>query len=354
VWAATLLTSGLLASFLLRRLGPVRLNLAIWWSLAVLATTLALAAPAAAVGVLPPVLLTAALLAWSSRHVSKDMPQWPDAPALLLCLVLPALMWLQAGVRVEAIFGVGPAAAGVLALLFTLLAPLWPTRPRLLLLTLGLATLTGAALTVATPAFSDARPRRLSLTHHQDPELGARWLIDGELPLPPTLRAAAEFTSLTAFPWTPADEPSWTAPAPTLPAPPPELTLEPTPTITGAWGRYLRLRLRSPRNARSGALVIPDTAELRWLAIDGHTVPPYPEHRKAWYEGVHHHPIVALPPEGVLVELVLRSPDPVTFTVLDASEGLPTEADPLLHARPSWAIPSHAGDRTLMSRSVAF
>lgn len=354
IWAATLAASGLVATFLLRRLGPTRLNLAIWWSLAIVATALALAAPAAAVGVLPPVLITAALLAWSSRHVSKDMPHWPDAPALLLGLVVPALMWLQAGVRVEAIFGLGPIAVGVLALLFALLAPLWPTRPRVLLVALALASLTGAILNLATPAYSEARPRRLSLAFHQDPE-GARWLLDGELPLPPTLRAAADFSSAPAFPWTPSDEPSWTAPAPAITAPTPELTAEAnTPTITGPWGRYLRLRLRSPRGARSAALVIPDTADLRWLAIAGHTVPPYPEHRRAWYEDVRHHPIVALPPEGVLIELVLRNPDPVTFTVLDASEGLPPAADPLLRARPAWAIPSHAGDRTLMSRSVAY
>ena len=354
IWAATLAASGLVATALLRRLGPVRLNLAIWWSLALLAAALALLSPAAAVGVLPPVLFTALLLTWSSRHVSRDMPHWPDAPALLLCLILPGLMWLQAGVRVEAIFGVGPAAVVVLALLFTLLAPLWPTRPRLLLIALALATLTGAALTIATPAFSEARPRRLSLAFHQDPEHGARWLLDGDLPLPSSLRAAGEFTSTLAFPWTPADEPSWISPAPTIAAPLPELTLEPTPPITGPWGRYLRLRLRSPRGARSGALVIPDTADLRWLAIDGHTVPPYPEHRRAWYEGVRHHPIVALPADGVLIELVLRNQDPVTFTVLDASDTLPPEAAPLMQARPAWAIPSHAGDRTLMSRSAAF
>ena len=282
------------------------------------------------------------------------MPHWPDAPALLLALIVPALMWLQAGVRVEAIFGLGPIAVGVLALLFALLAPLWPTRPRVLLVALALGSLTGAVLTLATPAYSEARPRRLSLAFHQDPE-GARWLLDGELPLPPTLRAAADFSSAPAFRWTPSDEPSWTTPAPPITAPAPELTAEPnTPTITGPWGRYLRLRLRSPRGARSAALVIPDTADLRWLAIAGHTVPPYPEHRKAWYEGVRHHPIVALPPEGVLIELVLRNPEPVTFTILDASEGLPPAADPLLRARPAWAIPSHAGDRTLMSRSVAY
>ena len=58
--------------------------------------------------------LLAALLALA--HVPRDMSQWPAPFVSLLCLVLPALMWLQAGVRVEAIFGLGPAAVGVLAL----------------------------------------------------------------------------------------------------------------------------------------------------------------------------------------------------------------------------------------------
>ncbi|HEY0133280.1 MAG TPA: hypothetical protein VGB85_04345, partial [Nannocystis sp.] len=306
------------------------------------------------VGLLPPVLVAAALLA--SRHVPKDMSQWPGSFISLLCLVLPALMWLQAGVRVEAIFGLGPAAVGVLALLFALLAPLWPTRPRPLLLALTLSLLAGAALTLATPAFSEDRPRRLSLVFHQDADTSsARWLIDGDLALPRILKTVAEFTSAPAFAWTPADEPSWISPTAAIAAPPPELLPVPdTPSISGPWGRYLRLRLRSPRGARSAALVIPDDAGLRWLAIASETVPPYPAHRRDWYVDVRHHPIVALPPEGVLVELVLRSPDPVTFTVLDVHEDLPPSAAQLLDARPAWAIPSHGGDRSVHSRSFSY
>jgi len=73
------------------------------------------AVPAASVGVLPPVLVAGAILAWSSRHGDKDMSYWPGPTATLLCLLLPALMWLQAATRVEAIFGVGPTAIAVLA-----------------------------------------------------------------------------------------------------------------------------------------------------------------------------------------------------------------------------------------------
>ena len=352
IWTAALLASGLTATWLTTHLGAARLTLAIWWSLGILTAALAIAAPAASVGLLPPVLVSAALLALA--HVPKDMSQWPAPFVSLLCLVLPALMWLQAGVRVEAIFGLGPAAVGVLALLFALLAPLWPTRPRPLLLALTLSIVASAALALTRPAFSEDRPRRLSLVFHQD-AASARWLIDGDLALPDSLKRVAEFTSAPAFAWTPPDEPSWISPTAVIPGPPPELSLEPgVPAISGPWGRYLRLRLRSPRGARSAALVIPDDAGLRWLAIAGETVPPYPAHRRAWYLEARHHPIVALPPGGVIVELVLRNPEPVNFTVLDVHEDLPPAAAQLLDARPTWAVPSHGGDRSVHSRSFGY
>jgi len=356
VWAAALAASGLVARWLTAHLGATRLGLALWWSLAVLTAVLAISAPAASVGLLPPVLVAAGALLLASRYVSKDMFTWPGAAVSLLCLVLPALMWLQAGLRVEAIFGLGPAAVVVLGLLFALLAPLWPTRPRPLLLGLTVLALGGAAWTLTRPAFSDDRPRRLSLVFHQDADTAsARWLLDGELPVPAALRTITEFTRAPAFAWTPPDEPSWTSPTAPVAMVPPELTLEPgVPEISGAWGRHLRLRLRSPRGARSAALVVPDSAGLRWLAIDGETVPPYPEHRRDAYRDVRHHTIVALPPDGVIVELVLRDPGPVIFTVLDVREELPASAALLLRARPTWAVPTHGGDRSVHSRSFSF
>ena len=361
IGSAALAISGLLATWLTRRLGPARLTLALWWTLALLTAALAVFAPAASVGLLPPVLAAAALLALGALLAPRALSKatWQAEVLHRLCLFLPALLWVQAGARVEAIFGLGPAAVAVLALVFALLAPLWPTHPRPLLPLLALLSLLGVVLTLKTPAFSDDRPRRLSLVFHQDADTGsARWLLDGERRLPPALTALADFTRAPAFPWTPPDEPSWISPAAPALGAPPELTLESgtsdVPVIHGPWGRYLRLHLRSPRGARSAALVIPDDAGLRWLAIAGHTVPPYPEHRRAWYPGVRHHSIVAIPPDGLRIELVVHSTDPVRLTVLDIRDDLPPSAASLLQARPSWAIPSHGGDRSLYSRSFSY
>jgi hypothetical protein len=354
LWAAELAVGGAVAARLHARLGAARLTLGLWWGLVVLTAALAVAAPAASVGVLPPALLSAAVLAGSSRHVPKDMSAWPGVPALLLTLLLPGLMWLQAGVRVEAIFGLGPAAAGVFALLVALLAPLWPARPRGLVRGIGLLAVGAAALALTRPAYTAERPRRLSLVHHLDADAGvARWLVDGDVPLPDALREVGGFAArpAPAFAWTPEDEPSWVAPTSYAPVHAPELTREPgVPEVRGAWGRYLRLRLRSPRGARSAALVVPDAAGLRWISVDGRTLPPYPPHRREWYLGVRHHTVVALPPDGVRVELVVRADAPVEFTVLDVAEGLPPAGAALQAARPAWAVPSHGGDRSVVSR----
>jgi hypothetical protein len=100
-----------------------------------------------------------------------------------------------------------------------------PTRPRPLLLALTILWIGGAIWTLTRPAFSEDRPRRLSLVFHQDADTAsARWLIDGDLGLPPALsRTVGEFTGAPAFAWTPLDEPSWISPTAPIAAAPPEL-----------------------------------------------------------------------------------------------------------------------------------
>ncbi len=344
IWTTTLAVSGLLATRLIARLGPARLALAIWWGLALLTLVLAFVVPSASVGFLPPVLLAAVCLAICPRNLPL---------ALLLALPLPGLLWLQAAVRLEAMFGLGIAGAGVLALVSALVAPLWPARPRLPL-TLVPVALVAAALTLTRPAYSDERPRRLSLVLHHDADTNTtRWLVDADLPLPHELAERFDPEPSPAFPWTPDDEPSWTAPADPISEPPPILSREPdSPSHHGLWGRYLKLRLRSPRGARTAALIIPDSADVRSLTIAGTTLPLYPEHRRERYRDVRHHPIVDIPREGLVVELIVRSHDPISLTVIDAVDGLP--ANPLTQARPTWAIPSHGGDRSIISASYTF
>ena len=49
-------------------------------------------------------------------------------------------------------------------------------------------------------------------------------------------------------------------------------------------------------------------------------------------------------------ELTIELPEagPLGFTLWDTSGGLPAQGEPLLRARPDWAVPSQLGDTTVV------
>lgn len=368
LWTAVLAASGAVVEVLARPDPVARawLWLGPWLWLAGIAAVTAVALPGASVGVLPPALVATLLSFMTCRlgnaRSGMSWRTWPSGPVILLGLALPALMWLQAAVRVEAIFGLGPAAAGVLALLASLLAPLWYGLGRLrrpLVLALAVASASATAIAVTRPAYSEERPRRLSLLYHLDADAGTgRWIVGADAPLPAGLQAAAAFGPAgPAFAWDSDESPSFVAPAESSPpglAPPivepePETTAEPPPDS----GRRVVVRVRSARGARVMAMFVPDGAQLRSVAMNGVALPPYPEHRRKYVRGGEVYGIVAPPPEGVVVTLELGSEAPVEAVVWDLSEGLPAAGGALQAARPSWAIPSHGGDRTMVSCQIS-
>lgn len=365
LWTAVLAASGALTGALARADASARawLWLGPWLWLAGIAMATAVALPGASVGVLPPALVASllSLWAWRTSQGPSAMSQGAAAPMgrlVLVGLALPAVMWLQAAVRVEAIFGLGPAAAATLALLTSLLAPLWLGLARLrrpLIVALALASAAATAIAASEPAYSEARPRRLSVLYHLDADAAAaRWIVGADAPLPAAFQAAAAFGPAgPAFPWDTDDAPSFAAPAEQAAglAPPelvPQADLEPPP----ASGRRVVVRLRSPRGARVAALFVPEDAGVRAVTIEGVPLPPYPEHKRKYIQGGEVYSVVALPPEGVVVAVELESAGPVRAVVWDLSEGLPPAGEALRAARPAWAVPSHGGDRTMVSREV--
>src|SRR5690606_11158440 len=129
----------------------------------------------------------------------------------------------------------------------------------------------------------------------------------------------------------------------------PEVDTGPPPAI----GRRVAVRLRSARGARVMALFVPDRAELRQVTMNGLVLPPYPEHRRRHVRGGEVYGIVAPPPEGVVVTLELGREAPVEAVVWDISDGLPGAGAALAAARPTWAVPSHGGDRTMVSCKIS-
>ncbi|WAS94105.1 M20/M25/M40 family metallo-hydrolase [Nannocystis punicea] len=366
LWTAVLAAGGAVVGPLARADAAARawLWLGPWLWLAAIAALTAVALPGASVGVLPPVLVAAVLAFWACRRgqARSDMSwrTWPSGLIVLLALALPALMWLQAAVRVEAVFGLGPAAAGVLALLASLLAPLWHGLGRSrgpLVVALALASGVATAIAVTSPAYSEARPRRLSLLYHLDTDSGAgRWVVGADAPLPATLQAAAAFGPAgPAFAWDTDESPSFVAPAGSTPPElaPPMAELEVDPEPPPDTGRRVVVRVRSARGARVMAMFVPEAAMLRSVTMNGTVLPPYPEHRRKYVAGGEVYGIVAPPPEGVVVTLELGSEAAVEAVVWDLSEGIPAAGDALKAARPTWSVPSHGGDRTMVSRQIS-
>lgn len=362
LWAAVLAGSGALARRLGAWTGAWSCWAATWLWLGVATAIVAIVSPDASVALAPAVL--AAMGAYGALALARGRVGPPPLGAVVAAgAVVPAILWLQAALRIEPIFGLGRhgAAASVVpvALVLSLVGPLWIAAPRRLArgvtgLSLG-TCLVGVVGSLVTPPHSPSRPLRLNLVHDQEEGGAARWLVaDAPGGLRAELRRAAEFAEepARAFAWLAEDEESWIAPAGAIEAAAPEL--ERVAEVRGAFGRIVRLRLRSPRGARSASLVLPNSAGVRALAIDGHTLPRYPERRREDYPEHEVYSMTALPAEGVAVDVMMRSTEPVTIDVIDAVDGLPAsaEARALGRARPADAVPSHGGDRSLRRRQV--
>ncbi|HEV7514992.1 MAG TPA: hypothetical protein VGR07_01700, partial [Thermoanaerobaculia bacterium] len=217
----------------------------------------------------------------------------------------------------------------------------------------GILTLVMAVGILASPVYSAASPRRLNFTYHLDGDSGsARFLAQTLPPLPPPVRKAASFGSRPspAFPW--STQNAFSAPAPLVPLPAPELAVLGETSEGGK--RHVRLRLTSRRGAAVLILVIPQAAEPESIRVAGREVPAAPAGRHAMQQRGGFQPVVvsAVPPEGVEIDVVLGAPGHEEWTLLDRSPGLPPVGATLVAARPAEAVQSQDGDATVVSRKL--
>lgn len=247
-----------------------------------------------------------------------------------------------------------PAVAALVALVASTAAPLAAGLDGRRRWAPGLAALVAAASLCAVqatrPHATAERPERASLAYHEEAG-AARWLAETERDaLPAGLAGAAPFSPAPArrFPW--SGRRAFAAPAPALGLSPPALDV--LSSRTDGEARRVTARLRSPRGAPVALLVLPPGLEVASLSMNGLAVPaPAPKALRA-RGGFRVHGCVALPPEGVSIELVVRGGGPVEAVVLDESPGLPAEAATLVAGRPPTAVPWSEGDVTLASARV--
>jgi len=252
--------------------------------------------------------------------------------AVFVAALAALVVWLGLNAGGEASLGLKTHPLFTLTAAFALLALLpllraaaqwrWASGASLAL-ALVLAVVAGLE-----PAFSDRAPERLNLRYVEE-DGKAWWLADRVRKLPASLRAAASF------------EPS----SPGLPdrAPAGAARFAPPSAAVHRNGKDVVLDLAAEGDGI--ALMLPRDAKIASVTVGGFT------------EQVGQRPVQLIcgTPDCGRIRIILHQASAVRATlILNAQRrGLPPDGEKLLKARPSWAVPSQTGDRTvLVSRIV--
>lgn len=306
--------------------------IACWLWFSAFAIAAAIWAPGLSPHFLFPSLVAAPLLLLTAR-VGRSVAVFIAALAVLV-------IWLGFNAGGEAIMGLRMHPLFTLTAAFGLLALLPLLRPAahsvahsaahwrwvsgaLLALAVVLAVVAGLE-----PAFSDRAPERLNLRYVEE-DGKAWWLADPVRKLPASLRAAASF------------EPS----SPGMPdrAPAGKARFTPPSAAIQRNGKDVVLDLAAEGDGI--ALMLPRNAKIASITVGGLTEPV----------GQRPVQLICGTPDCGRIRIVLHqvSPAPATLILNAQRRGLPPEGEKLLKARPSWAVPSQTGDRTvLVSRIV--
>ncbi len=327
-----------------------------WLTWGAIGVATAIAAPGASFLFVVPTLV-AGLFAWLRIDVASALPA-----------LLAGVLWLPIALLVYDGLGLMvPVLACISSVvLVSTLTPLWireaKVDPEAKLARrragAGAAAVIAVAAIVAVlvPRFSVAIPQRVNVVFRQDESLDgttppARVFVEAAWAYVPwgkppagMVRALGEPSRVrTEAPW------AWSSPVPVTDVPrivlpaPTAISLSSTTWVAAGWTK--RVRLVSPRGARTIAILMPPAAVMT-IDVEGQTA--IPRRGAIVVRGV--------PPEGVEVVVTHQGPQRVMLTILDITPGLPTDAAPVaravLDARPAEAVQTQEGDVTIATAQL--
>jgi hypothetical protein len=327
---ATALAACVLSLLLLARTPErTKLRAAFWLIFTVLGAALSFVAPGGAIYFLLPPL--AAALGMAARRWLG----WAEKAGAILAALLLYLTFGPALGLFEELMNGGPfwafAPLGALILLPALieLRPLFQAQvPAALAVAAWLAA--GLA-----PAYSADRQQLFTIEYAWDDTAhSGRFAVNNDgAPVP--FDAAWERTEM---PYTARRR--WAAPAPPIPVTVPSVTLvEQAPVQSG---RRIRLRL-ALNGAESIALIAPPEARLQ-AAGAAAFLQRFGEGAEKDKYAVR---CAGRACDGVEIDIVLGTADPVDFTIVGTRSGLPPAASALVRARPATARPQYGPDATI-------
>jgi hypothetical protein len=340
--AGALLPVMLLGYVLRDRLDFWAVYLGCWWLLGFLALALAIYAPLAANVLIIP-LLIASVLALLAMYALDEHSQRLQILVGIGAAAVLAHPMLSMAYAMESSQGLrlAPAIYAGLALLTPALLP-FRVNGKLL----GAVALTLAVGLIWTPfatLYSEWRPQLLSLYYVLDQDQGtARWAAIGNNPIPDRLIDAfgSEPNNQSIVPW------STTQQFPTFPAP--AVSIQKPHVQVQRAGQEVELSYRSTTGGDYVQLVLPETAGVSDLVIEGQAVDPVARN------GFIQARLFANGSDTVTFRFQVTSPDPISGYLIDGSHSLPDIAQPYSDARGKLAMPQHQGDQRLAFTRVHF
>ncbi|HTT98775.1 MAG TPA: M20/M25/M40 family metallo-hydrolase [Rhizomicrobium sp.] len=196
------------------------------------------------------------------------------------------------------------------------------------------------------PAYSKTQAQRLSIRYLEDAKAKeAKWALDGDAPLPPSLRAAADFSKTPQAVLPESFAELYAAPAGAKRYAPPGAKILSDEVVAGA--HRVTIALQGSPQASGMLLFIPKDAKLREINIHGeHLVPP---------KGDSGNTLIACVSRDCATETVgleFGSRKAVTLSLIEDRYGLPPFAAKLVAARPANAIPSQNGDIVALMNTI--
>lgn len=206
-------------------------------------------------------------------------------------------------------------------------------------------------ITWTLPVYSTAWPQRLNLDYVLDADSGhGQWVaLPDSGRLPAKLRAAAPFETAARAPYPGSADRGFLAPAPLLPLPAPELSVQ-SATLENGLVHY-EVRLSSARQAREMYLVFAAADHVEHAELQSERG-PLRVRLWPWPNGATVLDLKTV--DDAEVDVSFRMPAQATPRVelLDISFAMPEQGAPLLAARSTEATASRIGDVTMVARSI--
>ncbi|HEY2069209.1 MAG TPA: M20/M25/M40 family metallo-hydrolase [Rhizomicrobium sp.] len=291
-----------------------------------------------------PLLFVAARFGWAS-WIGQGALALAAIPALFVWLGLVATGETLMGLALHPLFTV-PAAFAAMAVLPLIGARAMPRQVWLGVSGVLFVFAIGAAVTAGLqPAYSAMEPQRLNVAYVEDHTTGkAVFAADAGAPLPAAMRATAPFAQTPESPYAFARIPAYIAPAGALRFPAPTASVSQS-TLPN--GRRVTLALHGSAEAGQMVLVVPDSAHVTAITINGKRIIIGAE----WKNGVI---VLCTTGDCAHANITLDTAGAAGFDLIlgERRFGVPDSGAKIVAARPASAVQSQLGDSTVILAKV--